>query len=127
MVIRGELLEAIYSCRQATITPELVEAVSIKKVLSWVKNQGKENVDIESDFLQVIQAIDCSFSSMSYLGKMVQECKQFMIELKDHNVVLEFLKQSANSVSHYLAKYFFHRRWTEGNTHPKFISILLTI
>lgn len=131
MVIRnhnGELLEAVSSCKQATITLELAEAVSIKEALSWVKNQGKENVDIESDCLQVIQAIRCSFSNLSYLGKMVQECKQLMNELKDRSVVLRFVKRSANRVSHYLARYsclVADRRWTEGNAHPEFISVLL--
>ncbi|KAL6503124.1 hypothetical protein OROHE_023753 [Orobanche hederae] len=124
----GALLEAVSSCKQATVTPELAEAVGIKEALSWVKNQGKENVDIESDCLQVIQAIRCSFSSRSYLGKIVEECKQLMEELKDHSVVLRFVKRSANRVSHYLARYsclVADRRWTEGNAHPEFISVLL--
>lgn len=120
MVIRnhkGELLEAVSSCKQATIAPELAEAVSIKKALSWVNIQRKENVNIESDCLQVIQAIRCSFSNLSYLGKLVQECKQLMNDLKDHNVVRRFVKRSANGVSHYLARYsclVADRRWTLG-------------
>lgn len=61
---------------------------------------------------------------MSYLGRIVEECKELLGERKDKNIFLHFLKRSANNVSHYLASYnssVADRRWGMRDVHPELL------
>lgn len=124
---KGDLVEAVSKCSQGRVTPEFAEAISIREALSWTKNAGKENVIVESDCLQVVQLIRNSYSSLSYLGRVVQECRDLMLQCKAKNTKLRFVKRSANSVAHYLARYsclVAERKWRMGDVHPEFSYVL---
>ena len=45
---QGVVIEAITSCKQGTPTPELVEAMSVKEALSWIKAKAWQQVTIET-------------------------------------------------------------------------------
>lgn len=57
----------------------------------------------------------------------MNECRQLMEDLKNQNIVLRFVKRSANSVAHYLARYsclIAERQWEVENVHPEFSYVL---
>ncbi|XP_074374501.1 uncharacterized protein LOC141714903 [Apium graveolens] len=101
----GQLIEARSRCLQGTIAPEIAEAIEMKEALSWIKEMQYSNAEVETDSLQVVQAIRSSITSSSYWGRVVDECRSLLVSLKAKNVLLRFVKRSANRVSHYLARY----------------------
>ncbi|KAL8149967.1 hypothetical protein AgCh_006834 [Apium graveolens] len=126
MIVRdhsGGLLLAIANCKMGQITPELAEAIGIKEALSWVKSQAVQPVIVETDCLSVVEAIRCSTVNLSYLGRVVEECKgQLVKELKNRLVVLNFVKRSANKVAHFLARQnssIADRIWYDGDSYPE--------
>lgn len=123
----AQLIQAMSKCSLGKVSPELAEALGIREALSWIKNTSAVNVIIELDCLQVIQLIRSSFSSYSYLGRVVIECIKLMETVKTQNVVIRFVKRSANRVAHYLARYSYsiaERMWEAGNVHPAFFDVL---
>ncbi|KAL1833637.1 hypothetical protein ACET3Z_003288 [Daucus carota] len=123
----GELVEAMSSCRQGTISPEAAEAMGIREALSWVKQKQKQDGVVETDCLVVVQWIRSSYATLSYVGRLVEDCKQLLMDLQGKNVMLRFVKRSANSVTHYLASYsssLADRKWEKETVHPEFLSIL---
>lgn len=63
----------------------------------------------------------------SYLGSLIVECRNLLEELRNQNILLRFVKRSANSVAHYLARYsslIADRKWEVGDVHPEFYAIL---
>lgn len=120
---QGQLVEAQSKCREGKISPELAEAIGIREALSWIKANQYDGVELETDCLQVIQAIRSSFISLSYLGRVVEECRVLLKSLKNRNVLIRFVKRSANRVSHFLARYncfIADRIWRMGDVHPEF-------
>lgn len=79
--------------------------MGIKEALSWIKNQNTQPVIVETDCLSVIQAIRCSSVHLSYFGRVIDECKSLVNELKNCRVTLNFVKQYANTVAHFLARH----------------------
>ncbi|KAL8131971.1 hypothetical protein AgCh_007755 [Apium graveolens] len=71
---RGELVVAGTSCREGRIAPDLAEALGIKEALSWIKYNLKQPAIVETDCLAVVQAIRCSSTHLSYLGRVIEEC-----------------------------------------------------
>ena len=107
---------------------ELAEAMGIREALSWVKNQNLSNVVLESDCLQIVQAIRSSFLCFSLLGRVVKECRVLLTSLKNKNVKFRFVKRSANKVAHFLARNtcsVADRVWRVGDVHSDFHDILL--
>lgn len=92
-------MEAISSCRSGSLNAEIAEAIGIREALSWVKSKNWPAAVLETDCLNVVQAIRCSSVNLSYLGRVVDECKQLLVELKSRNVTLKFVKRSANMVA----------------------------
>lgn len=99
------LLKAKSSCKQESANPELAEAIGIREALSWVKEQEWLATIVESDCLIAVQTIRCSSFNFSYLGRVIDECKNLLVELESKSVALKFVKRFANKVAHYLARY----------------------
>ncbi|KAL8154779.1 hypothetical protein AgCh_000219 [Apium graveolens] len=119
------LVKSVYAILQSA-KRELAGAMGIREALSWVKKEQQKNVVIETDCLAVVQWIRNSFVTLSYLGRLVNECRQLFIGLQDQNVMLRFVKRSANNVAHYLVSYsssLADRKRRKENIHPKFLSI----
>lgn len=124
----GNLVEAMSKCMQGKPSPDVAEALGIKEALSWVKNGSWVDAIIESDCLQVVQAIRSPTPCLSYLGRVVKECQDILASLSRRNICLRFVKRSANRVAHYLARYSCsnaERRWRVGDVHSDFLNVLL--
>lgn len=74
-----------------------------REALSWVKSKDWPAAVVEIDCLSAIQAIGCSSVNLSYLGRVIDECKQLIVDLDSPNVILKFVKRFANMVVHYIA------------------------
>lgn len=59
---------------------------------------------------------------LSYFGRIIQECRVLLSDLKDKGVVLRFVKRSKNNVAHFLAGYYFllADRVYGGEKQPKY-------
>ncbi|KAL8104689.1 hypothetical protein AgCh_028771 [Apium graveolens] len=124
----GAMLEAVSCCRPGRPNPELAEAVGIREALSWVKQKSWPSTIVESDCLGAIQAIRCSSIHLSYLGRVIDECKQLLSDLESRNVTLKFVKRSANKVAHFIARNsssIADRRWDMGDTSPDLLHVLM--
>ena len=77
----GSLVEACSKCLRGTPSPELAEVMGIREALSWVMSKDQKNVIIESDCLQIVQAIRSSFSCLSYLGRVGPDCRTLLANL----------------------------------------------
>ncbi|KAM6545226.1 hypothetical protein CsatB_025962 [Cannabis sativa] len=98
----GRLLWAKSSSFCGSVSAEFAEALGLKKVLSWLKDNDLSNVVIESDSLVTIQAVRSSISFSSTFGFCVTECQSLLSNLCD--VDLCFIKRYANRVAHHLAR-----------------------
>lgn len=61
-------------------------------------------MEVESDCWVAIQAIRSSAKLYSYFGRVVTDCRRLLSELQSSNVKLRFIKRSANTVAHFVAK-----------------------
>lgn len=124
----GQLIEARTKCFPGRIHADLAEAFGIKEALSWIMVKGYSNVTVESDCLQMVQAIRSSISCYSYLGRVIQECRDILANLSSKNVLFRFVKRSANRVAHYLARHSYSnadRTWKVIDTHSELYSVML--
>lgn len=124
----SELVEAFSKCIQGSVNPEMEEAIGIREALSWTKKKKWNNVVVETDCLVVVQAIRSSTTLLSYFGRIIEECKYALEELKDRNVYLRFVRRSANNVAHYIARYsslIAERIWRVDRAHSEFHNVLL--
>ncbi|KAM6588206.1 hypothetical protein CsatA_010811 [Cannabis sativa] len=76
--------------------------MGIKEALSWIKRQGWQNVELESDSLVSIQAIRSHSPLHSIFGNLVQDCISLMLSLPF--VKIRFVKRSANRLAHVVAR-----------------------
>lgn len=124
----GKLVEAISSCKQGKTDPELAEAIGIREALSWIKATAWPSVVLETDCLTATQAIRCTSVNLSYLGRVIDECKHLLSELDNRKVILKFVKRSSNNVAHFIARHsssIADRIWSGENVPSEFIHVLL--
>lgn len=123
----GELIEARLKCCTGIVTPVLAEAMGVGEVLSRIKTKQQYNADIETDSLELVQWLRSPYISLSYVGRVVEECRQLLPGVRDQNIELRFVKRSANRTAHYLARNSYlpaDRVWRVDNTHPDFYNVL---
>lgn len=69
-----------------------------------------------------------SAATLSYFGRIIHKCKTLLSELKDNNVLVKFVKRSANMVAHFLAKFTTSVAdliWRVNDNHQEFIDVLM--
>ncbi|XP_060965224.1 uncharacterized protein LOC115719983 [Cannabis sativa] len=98
----GKLVEAVSSSKTGVVSPEIVEVVGMKEALSWIKTKHLTEVEIETDSLVAVQAINGSVQMPSQFGLLVQDCRLLLSELQ--NVFISFIKRYANRVAHCIAR-----------------------
>lgn len=124
---KGNLIEASSKCIAGLVSPEFAESVGIRETLSWVKYNNQNETIVETDCLQVVQLIRSSYSNFSYLGRVIEECRELLKDLRVLNTKLRFVKRSVNNVAHYLTKYSCSvddRKWGVRDVNPDFFSLL---
>lgn len=89
----GSLVETMSKCYQGSVAPEVAEAMGIREALSWVKQKQQASVEVETDCLFLVQWIRSSYTTLSYIGRLLQECRQLTLELQSQNVMLQFIKR----------------------------------
>ena len=102
--------------------------MGVKEALSWIKESHLSNVSVETDCLAVVQAIRSRGATLSYFGRIINECKSLLSVLEDRNVDVKFVKRSANKVAHFLVKSTYSladRTWRMCDNHTGFIDVLM--
>lgn len=84
-----ELIEAKLKCNQGSVSRELAEAMGVREALSRVKSSAWRDVEIETECMLIVQAIRSNDVCLSYLGIIVDECKQILYEFVDQKVSFE--------------------------------------
>ncbi|XP_060959189.1 uncharacterized protein LOC133030460 [Cannabis sativa] len=98
----GLLIEGRMKYTTVQVEVAVAEAIGIREVLSWLKENRWPQVYIEIDSLCVVQAIHSSIDMISLFGSVIQDCKTMLASL--NNVVVSFVKRSANVVAHKFAR-----------------------
>lgn len=126
---KGELLEARSSCKEGSTTPVCAETMGIREALSWIKERQLQKVIVETDCLEAVQAIRGSATMVSYLGTIIQECRNLLVGMKDKGIDLKFVKRSANNLAHTLVSCSYSvadRIWKADDVSPEIIHVLET-
>lgn len=71
-------------CR--VLDPAVAEAMCFREALSWFKDRGFSYVEVESDALVVVNAINHNKVNDSYLGSIVLDCIVLLRELPNCKV-----------------------------------------
>ncbi|KAM6582269.1 hypothetical protein CsatB_009271 [Cannabis sativa] len=100
--LAGRLIHAGCGSKLGAVSPEIAEAVGMKEVLSWIKRMNIADVEVETDSLVTVQAINGLVQMPSQFGLIVQDCRLLLSELQ--NVFISFVKRSANRAAHCLAR-----------------------
>lgn len=82
--------EARSKCSLGNISPDSAEAMGVREALSWIKDNQLNNVLVETDCL-LVQAIRSKGVFLSYFGRIIEECKSLLSEVKDRSVVVKFV------------------------------------
>uniref|UniRef100_A0A803PMN5 RNase H type-1 domain-containing protein n=1 Tax=Cannabis sativa TaxID=3483 RepID=A0A803PMN5_CANSA len=98
----GLLIEGRTELFNGQVEPVLAEAIGIREALSWIKDSRWQDVYVETDCLNVVQAIHCSTEMISLFGLVIKDCKKMLANL--NNVFVSFIKRSANVVAHSFAR-----------------------
>ncbi|KAM6587325.1 hypothetical protein CsatA_009930 [Cannabis sativa] len=98
----GSLIEAKAHCFHGAFGPEVVEIMGIKEALSWIKRQGWQHVELESDSLVSIKAIRNHSSLCSIFGNLAQDCHSLLLSMP--LIKIRFVKRSANRLAHVVAR-----------------------
>ncbi|KAM6593434.1 hypothetical protein CsatA_001137 [Cannabis sativa] len=98
----AKLVEAFSQSKVGRVSPEIAEVVGVKEALSWIKAKNLSDVEIETDSLVVVQAINGSVQMPSQFGLLIQDCQRLLSDL--NNVFISFLKRSANRAAHCIAR-----------------------
>uniref|UniRef100_A0A803NQC8 RNase H type-1 domain-containing protein n=1 Tax=Cannabis sativa TaxID=3483 RepID=A0A803NQC8_CANSA len=90
----AKMVEAFSKSKIGKVSPEIAEVIGMKEALSWIKQKDLSDVEIETDSLVVVQAINGSVQMPSQFGLLIQDCQSLLSEL--NNVFVSFVKRSAN-------------------------------
>uniref|UniRef100_A0A803NTK3 RNase H type-1 domain-containing protein n=1 Tax=Cannabis sativa TaxID=3483 RepID=A0A803NTK3_CANSA len=97
-----KLIEVVSISKSGVVRPEIAEVIGVKEALSWIKKHSYSDVEIETDSLVVVQAIDGEVYMPSQFGMLVQDCRLMVSSL--NYVVNSFVKRSANRAAHCVAR-----------------------
>ena len=103
---------ALSRLSRGSCPPEVVDTLSIKEALSWIKENNQEDVVLETNCLLVVQALRSKIRMDSYFGSIIEDCKSLWT--KPTHVNICFVQRSANKVAHSFARvacYFADHVW----------------
>uniref|UniRef100_A0A803Q518 RNase H type-1 domain-containing protein n=1 Tax=Cannabis sativa TaxID=3483 RepID=A0A803Q518_CANSA len=98
----GLLLNALTKLFIGSTHPTVVEAISFREALSWLKTHPVHTAIIETDCLLVVQALRSTIHTSSLFGEIISDCKVLLTQVS--NVSFNFVKRSANVVAHEFAR-----------------------
>ncbi|KAL8098488.1 hypothetical protein AgCh_031307 [Apium graveolens] len=81
------------------------EAIVMREAIRWIISMGMDNVDIESDSLCTVNAVNSGTDNLLKVGVIFQECRKLLVGCR--NVLVDFIKRQANKVAHLIARVSF--------------------
>lgn len=121
----GRVVDVLAGCKAWRVDVEMAEVIGIREVLTWIKDKQWSGVWVESDCLVAVQAIKGSCKMLSTFGLIVEDCRFLLSELP--NVYLGYVKRSANSAAHCIARASYYLPGRSLDVHdlpPAFASIV---
>ena len=112
----GALVAASNGTVLGFFTPHVVEAMGMREALSWLKQHGFSRIEIESDSLLLVSALQSSAPDSSPVGGIVLDCKNLALGFISCKFLFVF--RSANQVAHHLARVACSRSWQLGGYYP---------
>lgn len=106
-------------------SPIQVEALARRVGLELVVDWGLIKIDIESDVLQIISAVEESLTNLSPMGPIIDDTKFLMSMVAEASVAQ--IRRHANSVTHCLARFVLYvgEDCTWVDEPPIIISVLI--
>jgi ribonuclease HI len=98
---KGHCLAARSEVLLAVATPELAEAVAVRRALALAREENLEDIKLASDCLSVVQRINTTSMDRSYLGVVIQDIKKTAALFKACSFV--HVPRSLNESAHVLA------------------------
>lgn len=99
----GNFVAARCSKLQGYYLPKEAEAIAVLEALSWLKSNTMDKCILESDCLQVVQALKSMASDdISYFDLIISDIKDACNHFSDISIM--FSRRSVNRVAHELAR-----------------------
>ncbi|XP_060965211.1 uncharacterized protein LOC133034187 [Cannabis sativa] len=99
----GHLVGLTSKYQVGSYAAEVIEALSVKEALSWLKGKGWSKVKVETDSMVSVQAIFSKQQMTSIFGLIIDDYKFLLSSLQ--NVSLRFIRRSANRVAHFVVRW----------------------
>lgn len=96
------MIDAFSTAIEGITDPSIAEGMGLREALSWIKMKQMSNVIVEMDAQIIVKAMHNYASSASYLGLVIDDCKDISRSIT--NLCVVFVKRSANQVAHLLAR-----------------------
>ncbi|XP_019178318.1 PREDICTED: uncharacterized protein LOC109173534 [Ipomoea nil] len=98
----GDFVAAKSGRIEGIVDPYMAEAIGVREMLSWLKEQHHRSIIIESDCLSFCNAFNSRSFDLSYVGLIVKQCVLIARDIGD--VSITHVRRSANCVAHELAR-----------------------
>ncbi|XP_073315833.1 uncharacterized protein [Primulina huaijiensis] len=99
---QGVVIDASYGTLPGQFSPTIVETLSIREALSWIKTLDCPDIIIESDVLLVIEVLNSSKLDYTSLSLIVRYCNLLVREFSICQ--FDFVFRLANQATHTLAR-----------------------
>ncbi|KAM1949581.1 hypothetical protein ACFX15_009620 [Malus domestica] len=83
-------------------SPLLSEAMAVRAGLLWAIDRGYQSLIIETDSLQIVEALRDPTLNLSTIGQVVEDCKALLNTITEANIT--HIRRNANAAAHHLAK-----------------------
>ncbi|KAM6573036.1 hypothetical protein CsatB_012436 [Cannabis sativa] len=123
---QGRFIEGFTVLRVGCVDSAMAELVGVKEALSWIKRKHWGPVDLETDSLVVVQAVQSTVEIPSPFGLQVAVCRSLLADLP--LLSINFVKRSVNKAAHCLARsscLYPDRIFSEDDVPPDFLSIVV--
>ncbi|KAM6583799.1 hypothetical protein CsatB_010801 [Cannabis sativa] len=123
---QGRFIEGFTVLRVGCVDSAMAELVGVKEALSWIKRKHWGPVEIETDSLVVVQAIQSTVDIPSPFGLQVAVCRSLLADLS--LVSINFVKRSVNKAAHCLARsscLYPDRIFSQDDVPADFLSIVM--
>ncbi|KAM1383005.1 hypothetical protein ACFX2F_035399 [Malus domestica] len=106
----GAIIRDINGCFVAATTgrfddvsfPLISEAMAVRVGLQWAIDRGYHSFIIETDSLQIVQALRDPTLNLSIIGQVAEDCKALLNTITEANIT--HIRCNANIAAHRLAK-----------------------
>jgi ribonuclease HI len=105
VVIRNHMGECLTACSEllAEVTsPELAEALAVRRALSLADEEGFRKLQVVSDCLSVVQRINSSMVDRSHVGVVVRDIKDLANSFS--SILFNHVHRESNGAAHILAR-----------------------